>query len=377
MSTNSQKLNALFAAREIQLNRGSIFDVTLAAKSPDFDFSKVEGMLLGLAIGDALGITTEAMLPSCRRAVYGELRDYIPNPHIKDPNQNIHEPRGFPSDDTQLAFWTLEQMIADRGFVPDHVAARFCRDEIFGIGSTTSRFLKKFKSGMPWDKSGPRKGAASNGALMRIAPMVIPHLRSGGTDLWVDTALSAMTTHNDTVSIAACLSFVAMLWELLDMQESPTPMWWLERYVSIAQELETGQEYVPRGGQFLDYQGPAWAFVYDKVSWAYRTGLSVLDACNMWYSGAYLLETLPSVIYILMRYANNLEEAIVRAVNDTKDNDTIAAIVGAAVGALHGKAAIPQRWIHNLSGRTTDRDDGRIDELIAQAKMIFWDVPSA
>lgn len=89
------------------------------------------------------------------------------------------------------------------------------------------------------------------------------------------------------------------------------------------------------------------------------------------------METLPSVIYILMRHGDNLEEAIVRAVNDTKDNDTIAAIVGAAVGALHGKAAIPQRWIRNLSGRTTDRDDGRIYELISQAKMTFWDSPAA
>jgi len=103
---NDHKLHTLCVAEEIQLHRGSVFDCTLEAKSPNFDFDKVEGMLLGLAIGDALGITTEAMLPSDRRAVYGELRDYIPNRYVS-------EPRGFPSDDTQLAFWTLEQMIAE------------------------------------------------------------------------------------------------------------------------------------------------------------------------------------------------------------------------------------------------------------------------
>ena len=31
---------------------------------------------------------------------------------------------------------------------------------------------------------------------------------------------------------------------------------------------------------------------------AYRDGLTVLDACDKWYSGAFLLETVPSVIYI-------------------------------------------------------------------------------
>ena len=42
---------------------------------------------------------------------------------------------------------------------------------------------------------------------------------------------------------------------------------------------------------------------------------------------------------ILMRHGEDPEEAIVRAVHDTQDNDSIAAIVGAAVGALHGRRA--------------------------------------
>jgi ADP-ribosylglycohydrolase len=368
MSANRQKLATLFAAGEIQLKRSSIFDLALAAKAPDFDFGKVEGMLLGLAIGDALGNTTESWLPERRRAEFGEVKDYLPN---QDANWRR---RGVPSDDTQLAFSTLERMIEDQGFVPEHVAARFSQDQMFGGGSAVKEFLRNLQSGVPWDKAGPEK--AGNGALMRIAPMVIPHLHASGTDLWVDTALSAMMTHNDTVSIAACISFVAMLWDVLDMQEPPSPEWWLERYVSIAQELETGKEY-PVGGTFSGYRGPAWAFVQDKVSWAYRTGLSVLDACNAWYSGAYLLETLPCVIYILMRHGEDLEQAIIRAVNDTKDNDTVAAIVGAAVGALYGKKAIPQRWIDNLLGRTRDCDDGRVFELIAQARAAFWDTPAA
>jgi len=66
------------------------------------------------------------------------------------------------------------------------------------------------------------------------------------------------------------------------------------------------------------------------------------------------------------------EEAIVRAVNDTKDNDTIAAIVVAAVGAIHGKKALPERWINNLSGRTSFSDDGKVFELLDKTKF-NWD----
>jgi ADP-ribosylglycohydrolase len=321
-------------------------------------------MLLGIAIGDSLGITTEGMLPFRRHLAYGELRDYI-------PNRYVDEARGFPSDDTQLAFWTLEQLIEDRGLVPENLAQRFlCSGRIFGMGSTVRSFLRNLQSGMPWHKCGP--ASAGNGALMRIAPLLVPHLQSGGTNVWIDTALAAMLTHNDRASISSCLAFVAMLWDLLDMSSIPESSWWVERYVDLARDLEGDTKYCPRGGKFSDYEGPLWQFVEEKLSWAYSEGMSVLDACSAWYSGAFLLETVPSALFVLMRHAHDPEEAIVRAVNDTKDNDTIAAIVGAAVGALHGREGIPNRWIDNLSGRTTDRDDGRIFDLINSAKFTFW-----
>ena len=87
------------------------------------------------------------------------------------------------------------------------------------------------------------------------------------------------------------------------------------------------------------------------------------------------METVPSAIYILMRHGHDLEEAIVRAVNDTKDNDTVAAIVGAAVGALHGEKGLPQGWIKGLLGRTGNEDDGRVFDLLDQAELRFWPPP--
>jgi ADP-ribosyl-[dinitrogen reductase] hydrolase len=96
--------------------------------------------------------------------------------------------------------------------------------------------------------------------------------------------------------------------------------------------------------------------------------LTVVDACDRWYSGAFLLKTVPSALYILARHAQEPETAIIRAVNDTKDNDTIAAIVGAAVSALHGRRALPSQWVAGLLGRTCEDDDGRVFALIAQAR---------
>ncbi|MBN1848322.1 MAG: ADP-ribosylglycohydrolase family protein [Deltaproteobacteria bacterium] len=362
MENSREILEVLFKDEKIDLKRGDLFDTSPNPMPDNFDFSRVEGMMLGLAIGDSLGRPTEGMLPENRRSRFGEIRDYLPSSYADGPI-------GVPSDDTQLAFWTLEQMINDKGFIPGNVAERFCRDRIFGLGSSVRRFLRNFKSGSLWFEAGPK--SAGNGALMRIAPMVIPHLKTASPDLWVDTALSAMITHNDSASIASCVSFVRMLWQLLRMESPPEPYWWLETFVDTAKDLEVDEHYRPRGGAYTDFKGPVWRFVQEKVSEAFDKGMSVLEACDLWYSGAYLLETVPSVIFILMKHGDNPEKALIRAINDTRDNDTIGAIVGAAVGALYGKGSIPEIWIKNHSGRTSFSDDGRIFNLFVEAKKLW------
>jgi len=365
--SNRETLEELFAGGMIEIRRSGLFNRSPGPLPLDFDFDRIEGMMLGLAVGDALGITTEGMLPEQRRRHYGEIRNYLPNRYVRlGPGER---PRGYPSDDTQLAFWTLEQLISDRDLKPEHVARRFSRERIFGIGSAVSGFVRAFRRGTEWWRAG--QPSAGNGALMRIAPVLIPHLCRPSPELWVDTALCAMITHNDSASISACLAFVQLLWELLRRNDPPEPSWWVREYVAVARELETGESYHPRGGAYPGYAGPLWRFVSETVPEAWEQGLSVLEACNRWYSGAYLLETIPSVLYILMKHGHDFEQAVVRAVNDTRDNDTIAAIVGAAAGALHGRRSIPRRWIENLSGRTTDRDDGRVFELLERAAALW------
>jgi len=79
----------LFQRGAIRLQRGQLFDRRVDPKPRTFDFDKVDGMLLGIAIGDALGITTEGMLPRSGQLAHGEVRDYI-------PNRYVDEAKGFP-----------------------------------------------------------------------------------------------------------------------------------------------------------------------------------------------------------------------------------------------------------------------------------------
>ena len=355
-------LDSLLQDGRIRLRRGALLDTTPPVIAPSRD--RIEGMLLGLAVGDSLGNTSEGLTPDQRADLFGEIREYQPHRHAGG------RAVGLPSDDTQMAFWTLAQLLEDGGYVPENVARSFTKRQIFGIGATVRQFLVRFHfNGLPWYEAGTQ--SAGNGALMRIAPMLLPHLGKPSPALWADTALSAMTTHNDAAAITSAVGFVGILWDLLGMETAPTQEWWVERYVSLVSDLEIDTLYTPRGGAFVGWEGKLSAFVAEHVPAAAARDLSAREACDEWYSAAFLLETVPSVLYILSRHASDPEEAIVRAVNDTRDNDTVGAIVGAAVGALHGASALPARWRNGLLGRTGFDDDGRVFELIDRAMNLF------
>ena len=111
--------------------------------------------------------------------------------------------------------------------------------------------------------------------------------------------------------------------------------------------------------------------VHQYLAPALAQDLGVVQAGNLWHSGAYLLETVPSVLYVLVRHGHDPAQAILQAVNNTRDNDSCAAIVGAAVGALHGASRLPAAWIDALLGRTSASDDGAVFRLLADAGDTF------
>jgi ADP-ribosylglycohydrolase len=372
MIDNTGLLFKLIDDGTIRLNKGAILTITPPPLSDKFIFERIEGMLLGAAIGDSLGATSEGITGRERLSRHGEIRDYLPW------RRSANKPVGVPTDDTQLTFWTLKQLLEDHGLVPDNLAKRFCRHHISGIGSTTRAFIGNYTTKhKPWYLSG--ENSLGNGALMRISPIVVPYLRNPHHSMYADAALDSMITHNSYANNATCIAFVAMLWQLISMNKAPIPLWWAETFSNLSKDLEGDTGYSVEKKTHYSYKGSLWRYVEMVVNDALKNAHSSLEACERWGSGARLLETVPSVLYILAKYSHDPEEAIVRAVNDTWDNDTIGSIVGAAVGALHGVDGIPDRWIRGLTGRTRAGidDSGEVFKLILLAKKRFWTSNSA
>src|SRR5262245_35823841 len=180
-------LDELIAQGRLHLSSSGLRSLDLPVPGM-VSFDRVEGMLLGLAIGDALGNRTEGRLPGQRNPVH----DYQPNPYADG------RPVGLPSDDTQLAFWTLEHLLEHDGVVPEQLLATFAGRRIFGVGRTIAAACDAFRDGRPWYQAAQR--SAGNGALMRIAPVVVPHLKSPSRALWDEAVLAGAVTHNDATS---------------------------------------------------------------------------------------------------------------------------------------------------------------------------------
>lgn len=319
------------------------------------DASRVKGILVGAAIGDALGNTSESMTATERQAVYGEIRDYLPNPHADGRTV------GLPSDDTQLTVWTLESLLAEGGPNLPALASAFQEHQLYGIGRSMRSFLGALKGidavGDVWDA---RQRSAGNGALMRVAGAFLPHAWTLDGGMLQTVALTSALTHDHASSTAACVAFARILGEILwSGPYVPNGYFW-ETYVDAARQLE-GARCLRSRVPGDDFCGSVWELVARRVPALLEKGLPTAEACNSWYSGAFLLETVPTVLFILERYKDDPEEALVRAVMDTWDNDTVASIVGSVLGALHGEEAFPLRWRTKLLGRTSSDDDGRVE----------------
>lgn len=371
MISNKQLLDDFYDKGRINLEDPRNILETPEPIPDDISWDKVEGMLLGLAIGDSLGNTSERLTFSERQETHGWINDYLPNRRFK------YEARGFPSDDTQMAFWILEHLNNNGCLNPEGLLEIFATRPIFLTGRTIKEFKRKYKE-VAWYLAAAE--TAGNGALMRIAPIIVPYIKNPSIELWVDTILASALTHNDRASTSSCIALIRILWDifrlgdkLLNNPQIPFSEWVLETWCSTMKEFEGSKTfYFSRNIDRFPHAGNCWKHTLNQVSKALEEKLSVEDACDIWGSGAYLPETIPSILYILCTHHDSYEDGVLKAVNCTRDNDTIGAVVGAVLGALHGKQNIPEGWVANLSGRTNRTNDGEVQRLIAQAKTIWW-----
>jgi ADP-ribosyl-[dinitrogen reductase] hydrolase len=284
---------------------------------------RARAALFGVAVGDALGATTEFMTPAEIRERYGVLREIVGGGWLKLAPGEV-------TDDTEMTLCVARGIVRSGRWDLGPIADRFAHwlsGNPADVGTTCRRgieeYMEKGRLEAPPDERG-----AGNGAAMRVAPVALYAL--GDEELLSRLAVAqARITHHHPLSDAACVSVGTMIQR--GLLGTPLPGLRAAAEALAARHPEF---------RFEKYDGKSSAYVVDTL----RT---VFDA---FFS------------------TDSFEECVVKTVNRGGDADTTGSIAGGIAGARYGLAAIPQRWLQAL-------DPGLREELSALAEKLVRKSP--
>jgi len=263
---------------------------------------RARGVLIGSAVGDALGAPVE-FEPSAR--IVGRRGDLF-----ELPGGGIFDwaPGEF-TDDTQMAIVLARHLRARGTVVQPELAREFAAwaADAKDVGNQTRAVLSAVASGSSWRAAVATlpASAAGNGSLMRVAPVAVA-ARSRDEAVSLARAQSEIT-HPNEICLDACGVFAALLWSVLETGE-----------VDYAQALDVAAT------------GPVQQAILRSDAAAPAPKAS-----------GWVLHTLTGALWAV-RGADCYADAVWRAVCLGEDADTVAAVAGALAGAAWGASSIPK-----------------------------------
>jgi ADP-ribosylglycohydrolase len=299
---------------------------------------RAEAALVGLAVGDALGMPTQYLPRGTVEHLYGGLRWFEPGPEVNDISRGL--PAGHVTDDTDQALIVARALIAGEGHV---TPARLARDllaweaqmEAVGsldlLGPSTKRALTALANGADPAETG--RWGDTNGAAMRIAPVGIL-VPPQPLDSLVDRVAEVCAlTHNTGIAIAGASAVAAAVSTGVDGGTFDDA---LDAAVLAARQGARRGAYV------------AGADVATRIVWAVdlvrsaSTEAAALDAVSYLVgTGIATQESVPAAFALLALAPDDPWRVCLAAANLGGDSDTVAAMAGAVGGALHGTGAFP------------------------------------
>lgn len=337
-----------------------------------FDIKKFRGCMLGLAIGDALGMPVEtASRKKILAATNGRgITGFADVPRLTTIEDNCRLNIGDTSDDTQLAFVVAQSLVRKRGFslydmAVEHVQA--LRATTFGWGGTTRDAIREVeqwfhKQGVAGrDPCTPSTNVESlgTGVAMKIAPLALFTFRRNVDEelIWDHVyALGKLTHGHPQASLAAYAILRMIHWSLVQQNVERSNMrslksWgprialneMLQVHSAKNESLLLKEAGVETSESFVHKLQVLEESFYEKplMFGDPNDPLPLLDLTGTGFS---VMQAVPLAIGIAMRHPYDFRAAVCEAVNMGGDTDTIASMVGAIVGACVGEDGIPQEF---------------------------------
>ena len=323
--------------KKLDLQLMKLFKRNFSKNHTNMTYNKVQDALLGVAVGDALGVpfefcSSDQMKKNPAKDMIGFGRYLVP--------------AGTWSDDSSLTFCLAESLV--KGYDLADMATNFlkwkeenywtARGEVFDIGITTSRAITYFKRilrNKEYDELTQLKYLGDeydngNGSLMRIMPLLF-YIK--GMDIAqqfeIIRDVSALT-HRHIRAAMCCLI-----------------------YLRLAEHLLNGKDKI---ASYLLMQKEILAF-WEKMDFSANeaklfTRLIENDVREMPYedlrSGGYVMESIHSSIWCFLQ-RDTYNEVVLTAINLGHDTDTTAAIAGGLAGLYYGAASMPDYWLASIA----------------------------
>jgi len=264
---------------------------------------KILGSYVGLAVGDALGATTEFMTPREIQVNIGV--------HNKITGGGwLRLKPGRVTDDTEMSLALGNSLIKSQGFnlncIGDHYV-QWMRSKPVDIGSTVRKGIRYYMlKGITVQMESEM--AAGNGAAMRNLPLIIYCLKKWGYFEQM-TRLQSHLTHNNKKSDLITLCFGEMTKILLETGDKLHALKIANRLIKINPKFS-----------YSRYKGE---------------------------SSGYIVDTFKTVMHYFSD-ETSFEKILVGVVNQGGDADTNGAIAGMMAGALYGYSSIPAKWTKKI-----------------------------
>lgn len=300
--------------------------------------SRVQGAVLGAAIGDALGHPTEFYRAAdirCRWPPAGVVGFEL---------WWERDGRRFApyTDDTQMAEIVLRSLVDCHGQPMERameaMAAGFAnwlhhpQGGHRAPGNNCMAGARRLRDGVPWREAGA-PGAGGCGSVMRAYPFGLLFAFDPATAEHRAVEHSRMT-HGAPIALAACAAMAAGV--ARELRGEPPPAV-LGAMVEAAARHDAGTA----------------AMAEQALNDAERGTPpdSVLQTLQGWAAH----EAIAAAMYVVARHPGDIRAALLEGANADGDSDSIATLAGALLGARLGLEALPTDWI---------RDVERSDELL-------------
>lgn len=263
---------------------------------------KLEGCLVGGAIGDSIGLRFEG----------SSANDFL--------NLNFEWKI---SDDTQLTIATCEA-IYNSSISPEKVAHRFLnwfnRGALTGLGASTLKALRELQMGGHWALVG-RSGeyAAGNGAAMRIAPLAFKQNVSRTTI----KDICSITHKNDEAYAGALAIYYSVCFSLNGHWKGDTNL--IRLILEKLPDTRVKDRLTELDG--LTHQ-------------------SILEIAKMYPSTGYVVDSVPIAVFASQKInESSFENIITELIRIGRDTDTTCSMAGQIIGSLKGTSVIPEDWL--------------------------------